>query len=648
MAVSHRPLKHRLRFLFLLLVGLTVLFPISSLALTFDLFNNWTISSNDVFLTNRFGILWKDLELPNVEQVEIEYIAEFKTPELNGASLPYLVIPSSWMPYQISLNGIVIADQGFSDQRISKIFSAQLIAIPKNQFQPTNTLLIKSIGSPLLGGFRSDNIVITDETTILQNEKIKTFFLNDIHILFFIISLALSVFGFMVHIKLKNVSFKYLYLGIASAAILPYHLLTTNFYSFFKLPLTAPFRIQLFFQVISWVFWGIFFLSNQKTQMNENYFRRLSYSVPFLIYVMFVGFAAFYFDFSLYSKIITPLFLVPAFLCTYWLLNLAQERKGLFFLAIAAVLTAHISLVSEILNLNAYLIGLSTTLQSIIGGLLFLTEYFGTAEQNRSSSEFLGQLLPIPIKEEVHNLIQKGAPKENIVTSLRGDGTLTNIFVDICSFGKLTRELSSKTVYETRLYVFNFISEILIQKDIHFIKPVGDSMHFCGGILIHTRPSQTRISTACIYGVRDILDAIDTMNQNLKEKNLPEVKLKVSATIGHCEYGFEGTSSNLRFDVQGHWVNITKRFEDHMDRNFYDTYGQNVALISENLFKFSENLSLRKRFLTTFKVTDKDGKVYEALVGQQYPEAVTDQEMMKAIFGQFSHQNRTRTTPNVA
>jgi class 3 adenylate cyclase len=626
----------------LLLFSVLCFLTVNGWTATLDLDTNWKVSYKNQVISHRFNLLWKNTHLANEEQIEIVYTSDFEFPQEGGSILHHLIIPSSWMPYQVILNGTLVADNGYSTNSINRIYASRLVPLPNSLFRTQNKLMITAKGAPLLGGFRSDQIIITDNQSKIHQEQLKNFYLNDVHLLFFMISLALGIFCFIIHYKLRDVSFKYLYLGIASITILPYHLLTTTFYSNFNLPITAPFRIQLFFQVLSWTFWGIFFLSNQQSERSQNYFRNLFFNLLFVPYLIFVGWAGVSLSYQWYSTIIVPCFLVPLFLGTYWLVSLAQRERKLFFLAIAGVLTAHISFLSELLNLNLYLIGLSTTLFGIIGSLLFLTEYFGTSERNKSSTNFLSQLLPTPIKDEVNELINKGAGKDEVVQKLRGDGTLINIFVDICSFGRLTRELSSKTVYETRLTVFNFISDILVQHDIHFIKPVGDSMHFCGGILLHSRPSQTRISTACIYGVRDILDGIDSLNAVLKEKNLPEVKLKVSATIGHCEFGFEGTSNNLRFDVQGHWVNITKRLEDHMDKNFYEKYGQNVALISENLFKFSENVSLRKRFFATERVTDKDGKVYEALVGQQYQEAVTDQDVMNAIFGQFSHQRRDR------
>lgn len=619
---------------------LIVLGTESAVAATLDLYDGWSVYQDSQLLTRRFGVLWKNLGLDQ-ETVTVTYKKEFFFEAGEPQGLHYLIIPSSWTPYEIFFNGVHVTDNSLSHRQVARIYSNRIIPLASNLLKGKNQLTLVGRGHPLLGGFRSDRIFLTSDVSVLQKEELRNFFVNDIHIFFFIFALSLSLFFLVIHFKLPKVSLKYLYLAIASVTILPYHLLTTQFYAFFGLSDTAPFRIQLFFQLLSWAFWGLFFLSSQRQQeAHQNFFKNRYFSGVFWGYSILVGWASISFPYAWFSALIIPMFLVPAVVVTNWLIQLAQERRSLFFVAILAVLSGQISLLSEVFDLNLYLIGISHTLFGLIGSMLFVSEYLRTAEKNESSSQFLSQLLPAPIKFEVQKMIEEGLDKQEIIRRLRGDGTLSNIFVDICSFGKLTRELSSKSVYETRLLVFNFISEILLKHDIHFIKPVGDSMHFCGGIQIQRRSSQTKLSTACIYGVIDILDSVDQLNKLLEEKMLPEIKVKISATIGHCEYGFEGASDNLRFDVQGHWVNVTKRFEDAMDVGFYERFGKNVALISENLFKFSENMDLRKRFLHPYRVTDKDGKVYEALVGQQYQEAVTDQDVMHAILGQFIHHEK--------
>ncbi|MEZ4872090.1 MAG: adenylate/guanylate cyclase domain-containing protein [Bdellovibrionales bacterium] len=243
--------------------------------------------------------------------------------------------------------------------------------------------------------------------------------------------------------------------------------------------------------------------------------------------------------------------------------------------------------------------------------------------------------------QQVEDLIEGGSDIEQIRSKIRSDRTVSTIFVDICSFGEMTAQMSSTIVYETRTFVFKKLSDILAPHHLYFVKPMGDSAHFCGGIGDDVE-TQTETATNCIRGVIQILDSIDKINLRLREQDLPGIELKVSATLGHAEFGLEGTSNDLRFDVQGHWINMAKRLEDAMNSDFYQKYGKNCALVSENLFKFCKDIRLQERFALKHNIKDKHSIVINARVGQQYPDQINRDDALEAIYGQFAHKSKNR------
>jgi class 3 adenylate cyclase len=120
------------------------------------------------------------------------------------------------------------------------------------------------------------------------------------------------------------------------------------------------------------------------------------------------------------------------------------------------------------------------------------------------------------------------------------------------------------------------------------VKLIGDSAHFVAGLPFEaSNLSETDVAARVLRAINELLDSIIRINVELEQRNCPKVRVKVSCSYGHCGFGFDGTAEKFRFDLGGDTVNIAKRFEENMTKDFYSKYGENVALVSEQVVRMA-------------------------------------------------------------
>lgn len=592
---------------------------------------------------------WRDISvIDESNSNDIEYYKEFSLDEAQRKEPgQFIIVPPSWMPYQIFVNGQDISEIRANHSTPEKIYSYRIYRIPNALLGNENNVKILAKGEKILGGFRGSEVLVTSHKSYLIPAYLKNFFLNDVLIIFSILSFSISLTCFLIAKMESAHRRQYILLGLASITIIPHHLLSTSFYGWLFENPTAPFRFHLFFQAITWTSFALFYglTSGSETVVRISQGRKMLGFVG--TYILSVLAFSLYSPFGVFFTLISPLFAISAIIAPIWLYQYRHDLV-VFCMGASGITLSVVSLISDVTTLNIYTHGYGAMLITLTGFYFFIKTFVRSAKRDRSAGELLKLMLPDPIHLTLDALIDAGAPVVQIREKLRGDSTLTNIFIDICSYGKMANTLPPRIVYETRSSVFQFINAIMIRNGVAFIKSIGDSAHFVGGLYQGEKTSNSLLAKHTLLAVMELLDGIDAMNIHLKEKDLPGVKLKISATIGVCEFGLEGPSSQLRYDVQGHWVNVTKRLEDAMDQRFYETYSQNVALVAAALITKCEDLTIRKRFRDLFAITDKNGIKYEAYVGRQYAEVIDHSDFMRAIYGQFSHGDVPETKPKNA
>lgn len=605
-----------------------------------DISYGWTMSYEGKSKKDLpINTLWRHLDISTDDELEVTYHKEFELGEqLKDMNLIF-IMPNTWVPKQIFINGTNFTALKGEGGAGSYIYRKKILRVSSSLMKQKNHIKIIAYGNKYLGGFRTNDFMLRPESKGVVDIKANQFLYNDIHFGFLVLSLIIGTICLFVSLNVSIDRPKNLAIAVASFSLIPYHLLTTNFYGLLFENPTTPFRLQLVFQALTWLAWAYYLtLALGK----KSFFARLGSKKTLIgisIYMAVVTGASLTAPFMIFQALLMPAFVLPAIIIIPWWMSLSNESPVITTASGIAIVLAYATLASDVLALNYYFSGYSVTIFTSISLFFFLKNYMKAAIGLKSVSGFIDHLLPEPVVHRIEDLLEEGSDLEQIREKIRGDRVVSTVFVDICSFGEMTAQVSSTIVYETRTYVFERLADILTPHKLFFIKPMGDSAHFCGGLNRETE-TQTEIATNCLLGVIDVLDNIDTINLELQEKDLPSVEVKVSATLGHAEFGLEGTRENLRFDVQGHWINMAKRLEDAMDSNFYTAHGRNCALVSENIFKFCKDIHLQERFPTKHSVSDKHSIVISAYVGQQYPDQISREDALSAIYGQFAHKKK--------
>ena len=577
---------------------------------------------------------------PQGDNVQVKYTGKFQVESAAVGKNSLMILPATWLPMSIELNGIDITPAELKSSLKTKIYELNKVDIPGSFLKESNELKISISGVPMLQGFRGGDFEILPSGALPMGLNFRDFFINSIHSTVFLsCSILIGLFSLVLINLMGNRNVRHISLATASLMIVPYHLLTSEFYSFLFSTSDAPFKFQIYFQSISWLAWGYFLLSSTESKLVGSLLTKKWFFTGLVTYYGIVGVSAKWIPFHILSVLITPSLLIAIFVGSYWLYVQNRHQKFSFLIAAGALCFGWASLVSHILEGNLYFLGYTATFFMTLGFYDITSDFVKSSRRDRSAGQLLNNLLPTPIFSSVSSLLDTGAGPVEIRQALRGDGILTTIFVDICSYGEMSLRLPSKIVYLARTEVFEFLKTIAEQNEHFFIKSIGDSVHFAGGFGNDPsyKISQSKLSTSCLNTVKEMLDRVDELNLMLKEKDLPSVRLKVSASIGHGEFSLEGTNKQVRYDIVGHWVNVTKRLEEAMNNDFYKANGYNCALVSANLFSHCEDVNLRKRFMKEMMVTDKHGLKYPAYIGNQYVENVKHDDLLKAVYGQFSH-----------
>jgi class 3 adenylate cyclase len=571
--------------------------------------------------------------------VQITYSGKFECQSCRTEK-KLLIIPASWVPLSVKLNGIDITPATLQQNIKANIYEANKIDIPLGIAKEENFLEVSMTGPPMLLGFRGGDLDITDASHLPIETYLRDFFLNSVHsTLFAAMALLIGIFTLLLLKFLGKTEVKQVSLAVASLSIIPYHLLTSDFYLNIFSQIESPFKFQMFFQAISWISWGYFLLSSSENRIVENVLMKKWFLSSVIGYFAIVACLANRLTFNQMSLMITPSLLIPLFVGPYWLMKQNRHQKFSFVIAFCAVGFGYLSFLSHVIQGNLYFLGYSITFFMTLGFYDLVGDFVRSSRRDRSAGELLSNLLPSPVFSKVSELLSQGSGPREIKMALRGDATLTTIFIDICSYGEMSLRIPSKVVYAARTEVFEFLKQIAEKHEHYFIKSIGDSVHFAGGFGGQQKISQSKLAIGCLLAVQEMLDKVDELNFLLKDKDLPLVKIKISATLGHGEFGLEGTEQQIRYDIVGHWVNVTKRLEDAMNADFYKEYGYNVALVSSSLFNHCEDVSLRRRFFKEFTVRDKHGTSYTAFIGCQYDDNIQHDEFLKAVYGQFSHDD---------
>jgi predicted GNAT family N-acyltransferase len=604
--------------------------------------DNWQVTVDGTTIRQEsLYFPWRDLP-GEKEQIHVHYKKSFDLHHSELGQTFYLILPQNWANLKITINGLILLNENPETEALSRIFEKRIVTIPAPILAPENSVEISARGSKLRGGFRSNNALITPEGTATKSAVITNFFKNDIHLLFIFLSLVVSLLAFRFS-RLENKDSKALiHLSLSSLAIIPHHLLATGFYAHIFRSEETAFTLNLAAQLYCWPNFIAYFyyLTAEKRQPKFNpietikKFRIGLISIPITILATFLPF-----------EVIASVSYLMFFACVtqsiFMILSLQLRVYFLSFLSGVALLMT--TLFSDLLFSDSYYLCYGVAIFLLSGVHLMVLNYEKAYKNGRSFGQIVRQSLPASVHGRIQQLVETGANLNTIREAISGNSILTITLIDICDWGVMNNTeqtgIPSGLVRAARAMAFAHFEGILAQYDLELIKTSGDNLKFCGGLLIEHPNKEAFLAERALAGVKEVLDSLDKLSAELREAQLPLIKVKIALTMGTADYGIEAYNQRLQFDIQGHTVNAAYRLEAAMDDTFYQTHGKNVALVSTSVIRPCEDLNLRKRFPDRVTITDKHGITYDCCVGIQHERKLKIEDFAQALFGLFSHQS---------
>ncbi|RYZ61991.1 MAG: PAS domain S-box protein, partial [Proteobacteria bacterium] len=222
------------------------------------------------------------------------------------------------------------------------------------------------------------------------------------------------------------------------------------------------------------------------------------------------------------------------------------------------------------------------------------------ANHTAAVNGFVDQFLPHSTHHEITRLVAKGHSNERIAEELHRVDVVGTVLIDICEWGKLnilgSEKISMKAIFRSRVMAFGVFEEIMSRYDFELIKTSGDNMKFSCGLYQAMDNKDSWVAERILKAIPAIMDALYSLNSDLRKEDLPTLEIKIAASMGNTGYGIEKYASRGQFDTQGHFVNVAYRLESAMNSEFYGMFGRNCALIFESVFKASTQASLALKY----------------------------------------------------
>ncbi len=561
-----------------------------------------------------------------------------------------LIVPPTWLSYHVYINDLAVFDDMELGKFPGNIYEAKIVRIPMPILHlGDNSIEIKTSGQANISGFKGDYVTVTSNPDELRKIGVFNFWLNGIHTPLLMFSIFLMLFCLMLMTIERFRTYEYYLMLGYIACSLPYVCLATDLYAFFGLPGVWPFKMQQVFQAYLWFCCAIFVLlktNKRQSKTSQLLLNRKAilwiFSAPttFFLLSLFVSDAHFFVVSKIYFSFAILVFCVGFFFIHHGVL--------LRYAYLLGVMIAILAMYSDITKSNIYLFVYSFVTMNVVGVATMVKEIEAESRLNHLGQQFMNQFLPRTAFDSIMAFIKKGKNYQEVLETFRGSKTLAVVLIDICDWGKLNHFADSKIpehfILKARNYAFTSFENIMDSFGFELIKVSGDDMMFCGGLAPVYR-QDSEIAKNALGAIVAVLESIDKINSKLREDKLPYLEIKVSASYGKASYGIEKYSSRGTFDIQGHTVNVAYRIEQGIDKDVYEKFGKNLAVVEESIFNDCDDMELISRFKDTIIIGDKHSIFYPCRVAKQYKENVDLKDFSEALYSFFRTKDTAPLVP---
>ncbi len=203
----------------------------------------------------------------------------------------------------------------------------------------------------------------------------------------------------------------------------------------------------------------------------------------------------------------------------------------------------------------------------------------------------LSQLRVLQLKERINDLFGKyidASIRDRIIANngyIEEKQELCILFSDIRNFTNISESASSEKLIKALNAYFSLWESEVSKHDGIINKYIGDAVMVIFGLEDPECKETHAVSCAL-----DVLDALDRLNRDLKDKNLPEFsKIGIGIHSGELIVGNVGSDNRKEFTVIGDVVNTASRLESHTKETLQD------LIISEAVYSRA-HADIQKKF----------------------------------------------------
>ncbi len=265
---------------------------------------------------------------------------------------------------------------------------------------------------------------------------------------------------------------------------------------------------------------------------------------------------------------------------------------------------------------NGYEIRLFSNLFSLISSyswITFLNFNQASAEKKQIKGAFSRYVAPSIVNDMLDNpdKLKVGGDKKDI----------TCLFSDVRDFTSISEKLSATELSMALNRYMGEMTDIVFETEGTLDKYIGDAIVAFWGAPIDIGD---HVNKACTAAVR-MLEQLPAINEEFKEKGLPEFKIGLGLNSGECSVGNMGSDQIFAYTALGDNMNLGARLE-----SLCKHYGAQI-LVSEYTYEKMDHNKFTCRLIDKVRVKGKTEPVgvYEVLYS--YHPFMKDQDSLAAF-----------------
>ncbi|GJQ62842.1 MAG: adenylate/guanylate cyclase domain-containing protein [Melioribacteraceae bacterium] len=184
---------------------------------------------------------------------------------------------------------------------------------------------------------------------------------------------------------------------------------------------------------------------------------------------------------------------------------------------------------------------------------------------------------------------------------------LTILFSDIAGFSTFSEQMGPEELVKLMNEYLNAMTDIVIQNRGTLDKYIGDAVMAFWGAPISL---DNHAEMACVTAL-EMQEALDKLQESWKERNLPEINVRIGVNTGDVIVGNIGSRKRFDYTVMGDDVNLASRLEGANKQ-----YGTFIMLNESTAGMVRDKFLLRDLDFIKVKGKNKPARVYE-LIGRR-------------------------------